>query len=66
MGKKMRKNFVFNSLENPVSLVVKTKSPQKWLLVDRENGTVYEGNDSGAWNRLDPVVKSFGDDDANI
>ena len=55
MGKKMRKSFSFDELSDPVTLVVKTKSPRKWLLIDREDGTVYEGNELGAWDRLDPV-----------
>ena len=51
----MRKSFSFDELSDPVTLVVKTKSPRKWLLIDREDGTVYEGNELGAWDRLDPV-----------
>jgi hypothetical protein len=40
-----------------VTLTVKTKCPEKWLLVDRETGAVYQGNEKGHWDRLDPVVK---------
>jgi len=31
-------------LDEPVELVVKTKSPMKWKLVDRETGEEYIGN----------------------
>lgn len=30
-------------LEEPVELVVKTKSPMKWKLIDRETGEEYIG-----------------------
>lgn len=45
---------VFNE---PVVLNVKTRRPEKWLLVDRETGQVYQGNPEGHWDRLDPYVK---------
>jgi len=47
----------FNEYDEPIMLQVFTRVPQKWLLVDRETGEVYEGNEEGAWDRLDPVVK---------
>lgn len=30
-------------LDEPVELVVKTKAPMKWLLIDRETGEQYIG-----------------------
>ena len=30
-------------LEQPVELVVRTRAPMKWLLVDRETGEMYIG-----------------------
>jgi hypothetical protein len=30
-------------LEEPVELIIKTKSPMKWLLIDRETGEQYIG-----------------------
>lgn len=53
----MRNLFKFKVIPNPVILQVKTKSPEKWLLVDRETGQVYQGSESGHWDRLDPVIK---------
>lgn len=47
----------FDEYEEPITLRVYTKVPKKWLLVDRETGEVYEGNEEGAWDRLDPVAK---------
>lgn len=38
--------------DDPVVLNVKTKRPEKWLLVDRETGQVYQGNPNGYWDRL--------------
>ena len=30
-------------LEEPVELIIKTKAPMKWLLIDRETGEQYIG-----------------------
>jgi hypothetical protein len=52
-----RNHYAYPELEKPVNLVVCTKSPQKWLLIDRETGQSYEGNDRGAWDKLMPKTK---------
>jgi hypothetical protein len=54
-----RSNFNFNELEKSITLTVKTKSPDKWLLIDRETGQIYKGNEKGYWDRLDPVIKTI-------
>ena len=54
----MRKAFRFKVLPKSVLLQVKTKSPSKWLLIDRETGQLYQGSEDGHWNRLDPVIKT--------
>lgn len=56
-----RNHKQYPELDNPVDLIVHTKSPQKWLLVDRETGQTYEGNDLGAWDKLVPKDTSFKD-----
>jgi hypothetical protein len=38
----------------PIILTVYTKSPRKWLLLDRETGESYEGNEVGSWDKLQP------------
>jgi hypothetical protein len=38
--------------DKAISLTVHTKSPAKWLLIDRETGQVYEGTEYGWWNKL--------------
>ena len=53
----MRPVFKFKTTIKPVLLQVKTKSPEKWLLVDRETGQVYQGSEKGHWDRMDPVIK---------
>ena len=40
-----------------IMLTVKTKRPEKWLLLDRETGQVYQGNPKGYWDRLEPYLK---------
>ena len=54
---KMRESFEFPETPDEVLLVVKTLSPTKWLLFDRETGQVYQGSPAGHWDRLDPVIK---------
>lgn len=43
----------------PVELLIKTKAPTKWLLIDRETGQVYQGSPAGHWDRLDPIIKEI-------
>jgi hypothetical protein len=50
-----RESYSFEELNPPVDLVIHTRSPKKWLLVDRETGETYQGNNSGAWDKI--VVK---------
>ena len=53
-----RNSFVFKQEENEISLIVKTLSPEKWLLIDRETGQVYQGNPGGFWDKLKTVKRS--------
>ena len=53
----MRNSFSFDIEPKPVLLTVKTLSPTKWLLIDREMGQIYQGSPEGHWDRLDPVKK---------
>lgn len=47
-----RNSFVFKEEDSEVSLIVKTLSPEKWLLIDRETGQTYQGNPGGFWDKL--------------
>jgi hypothetical protein len=47
----------FEEFKKPVDLVVHTKCPDKWLLMDRETGQIYKGTSEGHWDRLDPIIK---------
>jgi len=53
----MRPHKEYEDLDDAIVLPLKTKSPNKWLLVDRETGEVYQGNSGGFWDRLDPVKR---------
>lgn len=53
----LREQKLFETFESPVVLTVKTKSPEKWLLIDRETGQIFQGSSKGYWDRLDPVIK---------
>lgn len=54
----MRNAKKFKELADPIDLIVHTKSPEKWILVDKETGETYQGSIGGYWNRLDPVIKN--------
>ena len=54
----MRNPKKFKELADSVDLVVHTKSPEKWMLIDKETGEVYQGSINGHWDRLDPVIKN--------
>ena len=59
----MRPKFQFKTILKSVTLQVKTKCPEKWLLIDRETGVVYQGSENGHWDRLDPVIKETLDEE---
>lgn len=42
----------FKQLDLPVTLTVKTKCPDKWILVDTEMQRTFVGNQSGTWIEL--------------
>lgn len=54
----MRKQKEFKEVVDPIDLIVHTKSPEKWMLIDKETGEIYQGNAGGYWDRLDPVFKN--------
>jgi hypothetical protein len=54
----MRNPKEFKELADSVDLIVHTRSPEKWILLDRETGETYQGNVGGYWDRLDPVIKN--------
>ncbi len=43
---------MYKTFENLVILTIKTKKPEKWLLIDRETGEVYQGNPDGYWDKM--------------
>jgi hypothetical protein len=53
----MKKIKKFEEFKKAIDLVVHTKCPDKWLLIDRETGEIYKGNSAGYWDRLEPVTK---------
>jgi hypothetical protein len=52
-----RNSFSFKEEEKETILTVKTLSPTKWLLIDRETGQVYQGNPGGFWDKLKTMEK---------
>lgn len=53
----MKFNKKYKTFKKSIDLLVHTKCPEKWLLIDRETGQIYQGNNGGYWDRLDPVIK---------
>lgn len=54
----MRKQKKIKELTEAINLIVHTKCPEKWMLIDKETGEIYQGNIGGYWDRLDPVIKN--------
>lgn len=54
----MRKEKIIKEFDEAIDLVVHTKCPEKWMLIDKETGEIYQGNIGGYWDRLDPVIKN--------
>ena len=52
-----RNSFSFKEEEKDIILTVKTLSPTKWLLVDRETGQMYQGNPGGFWDKFKIIEK---------
>ncbi len=52
-----REPFNFKEEAEDVILTVRTRSPEKWLLIDRETGQVYVGNPGGYWDKLKPIER---------
>jgi len=52
-----REAKTFKEEDADVILTVRTLSPTKWFLMDRETGQVYQGSAKGYWDRLEPVIK---------
>ena len=52
-----RNSFIFKEEEKDTILTVKTLSPTKWLLIDRETGQVYQGNPGGFWDKLKTIER---------
>jgi len=47
-----RNHHIYEEFDEPIDLTVHTKSPNKWLLIDRETGEAYTGNPNGYWDKL--------------
>lgn len=53
---------MYKIFENPITLIIKTKRPEKWILIDRETGQVYQGNPNGHWDKMFPYKKRESND----
>lgn len=43
----------YKVFDKPTILTVKTKRPEKWILIDTETGEVYKGNPLGHWDKME-------------
>lgn len=44
---------MYKIFNEAVELKVKTRRPEKWILIDRETGQVYQGNPDGYWDKME-------------
>lgn len=54
--RKLQDNREVQELENPITMKVYTKCPEKWLLIDLETGEHYTGHlteGKNYWKRLE-------------
>lgn len=47
-----RSSIQFIELDKPVIVTLKTKCPEKYILVDRETGDVYVAKETGDWQLI--------------
>jgi hypothetical protein len=43
---------LFKELDKPVTITIKTKCPEKYILVDMETGQFYAGTEDSNWREL--------------
>ena len=53
-----REPFNFKEESEDVILIIRTLSPTKWILLDRETGQIYQGSPKGYWDKLEPKIKN--------
>lgn len=44
-----RKSIEFKELDDSVIITLKTKSPEKYMLIDRETGNIFIAKETGEW-----------------
>ena len=44
--------LMYKIFNEPIHLTIKTKRPEKWILIDRETGEIYQGNPAGYWDKM--------------
>jgi len=47
-----RKQVEFDEIQEEVTVTLRTKCPEKYLLVDRENGNVFVAKETGEWELI--------------
>lgn len=47
-----RQTRTFIELDEAIDLVIHTKVPAKYILIDTETGQVYKGSEKGRWDKL--------------
>jgi len=43
--RKLKNGSEVNSFEKPIDIIIHTKAPEKWLIIDLETGEEYLGSD---------------------
>jgi hypothetical protein len=47
-----RKQVEFEEIEEQVVVTLRTKCPEKYLLIDRENGNIFIAKETGEWELI--------------
>ncbi len=49
---------MYKIFNESVNLTIKTKRPEKWVLLDRETGEIYQGNPGGYWDKMEVKIRT--------
>jgi len=60
--RKLKNGKEVAELESAVTLTIKTKCPEKWILIDQETGEIYTGyatEGKHSWKKLNSTIKDI-------
>jgi hypothetical protein len=53
MKRYLKSGVEIEILPSPIDIIIHTKVPTKYVLIDEETGQQYRGNEEGYWSKID-------------